>query len=134
MRFAITGLIAPDASASIDQIANAFATALRLELGAAEMACGAKLLVYSPMIVPASLGNVQNESEYRRRQNAIVIFRNIDHAWWMRAPPKERLARYAGALSEGLGDVAEGVLSPSDVRTIRASIDRAAAEVAENLA
>ncbi len=82
----------------------------------------------------ASLGTVQNETEHRRRQSAIVIFRNIDHSSWMLASPEERLRLYAGALREGLGDVPREVMSAEELGKLRAAIDRAASEVDASLA
>jgi hypothetical protein len=134
MRFTITGLISPDASAGIDRIANPFADALRLQIAEAKISCSVQLLVYSPIIMAASLGTVQNETEHRRRQSAIVIFRNIDHPSWMLASLKERLRLYAGALSDGLGDVSREVLSAADLGNLRAAIDGAALEVDASLA
>lgn len=130
MRFAISGLMSPDASARIDLIANPFAAALGSELATVELSCAAEVLIFAPIIIPASLGTVQNESKYRRRQRAIVISRNIDHAWWMLAQQKDRLTQYAQTLSDGLNDIDRGALSPTDVQTCRACIARATSEVA----
>jgi hypothetical protein len=129
MRFSITGLISLDASAVIDRIANPFADSLRPQIAKVEISCSASLLVYSPMIMASSLDTVDNDSQFRRRQSAIVIFRNVDHSLWMSASSKERLKLYPGALSEGLADLREGILSMDELCVLRAAIDCATAEV-----
>jgi hypothetical protein len=129
MRFTITGLIAPDAAAAIDQIANPFADVLGREINALHVSSAAELLVFSPIIMADSLGTVKDDSEYRPRQAAIVIFRNINHELWMGASAQERLTLYAGALSDGLGDIKLGVLSATELSIIRAAIDRAVSEI-----
>jgi hypothetical protein len=129
MKFAITGFVAPDASNVLNQIANPFAEAFRYEIADLVLECSAGLMVFSPIIIPASLGSVANESSLKPRQSAIMISRNIDHETWLASDKSERLRLYAGALSNGLLDLAPKPLSFADLDVLRLAIQRAANEV-----
>jgi hypothetical protein len=132
MRFAITGVVAEDVSATLDRVANPFADAFREQLATTTLTCKAGLLVYSPLIMPPSLPNVKNESAYRPRESGFMVCRNIAHQLWMSSTPKQRLRLYADALSAGLGELSQKALPASDLLAIRAAIDRATSEVEQH--
>jgi hypothetical protein len=128
MNFSITGVVSEDVSTTINRTANAFADAFREQMAIAGLSCTAQLMVFSPVIMPVSLGTIKNESAYRPRQSALMISRNINHDSWMSADPRKRLRLYAEALSQGLGDVSQKVLSTEDLHVLRGAIARAASE------
>jgi hypothetical protein len=126
MRFEITAVVSEDVSATVNGTSNAFADALRGYIASAAPSGVAQLIVFSPVIMPVPPGTIENASTYRRSQSAIVISRNINYGSWMSADPGQRIHLYAEALSDGLGDVSQDVLSAAELNALRAAIGRAA--------
>ena len=112
IRFAITGVVSPDVGATLDAVANPFAEQLRSRLSRVDASCPLILLVYAPIILPATLGAVDSDSEASLRTRTARVSENIGYEAWMAAARSERLHLYAAGLKAGIMKLDDELLPP----------------------
>jgi hypothetical protein len=65
--------------------------------------------------MPITLGQVEDSSEFRRRQYAIMISRNIVHDLWMSADSAGKRHLYADGLRAGIHSLNSAEVADGDV-------------------
>jgi len=127
-------LVSPDVGATLDTVANPFADQLRSRLSRLDASCPLVLLVYAPIILPATLGAVDSDSEANLPTRTARVSENIGYEAWMAATRPERLHLYATALKAAIMKLDDELLPPRFRRELLEAVDATVLDLKTSMA